>query len=205
MSASAHPAAVRNTTLLIAAAAAVMLITTGARQVSGLFVLPIMSSTGISIASVSFALAIGQFVWGVMQPVFGALADHYGAFRVLILGAILLAVGSVLTTFANSELTLIATMGVLSAAGATAGSFSILIGGTARQLNAHQRSTAAGTINAGGSLGQFVFAPIVQAVIGAWGWMAAMFTLAASALLTIPLSWPLRSRSSADVTTAASP
>jgi MFS family permease len=203
MSASAHPAAVRNTTLLIAAAAAVMLITTGARQVSGLFVLPIISSTGISIASVSFALAIGQFVWGVMQPVFGALADHYGAFRVLILGAILLAVGSVLTTFANSELTLIATMGILSAAGAAAGSFSILIGGTARQLTAHQRSTAAGTINAGGSLGQFVFAPIVQTVIGAWGWMAAMFTLAASALLTIPLGLPLRSRPSTDTTTAA--
>jgi MFS family permease len=184
----------RATTVLIAAAAAVMLITTGARQVSGLFVLPIMSSTGVSIASVSLALAIGQFVWGAMQPVFGALADQYGAYRVVVFGALLLAAGSVLTAFSSSEMALIATMGVISAAGAAAGSCSILIGGTARRLQAHQRATAAGAVNAGGSLGQFVFAPIVQAAIGAWGWAAAMFTLAASALLTIPLALPLRSK-----------
>jgi MFS family permease len=148
----------------------------------------------MDIASVSFALAIGQFMWGAMQPIFGALADSYGAYRVVIFGALLLAAGSALTTFAHSEPTLIITMGMLSAAGAAAGSFSILIGGTARRLEAHQRSSAAGTINAGGSLGQFVFAPIVQAVIGAWGWAAAMFTLAASALLTIPLGLPLRGK-----------
>ena len=194
MTASVQQTAARRATLLIAAAAAVMLITTGARQVSGLFVLPIMSTTGVSIASISLALAIGQFIWGALQPVFGALADNYGAFRVIVFGALLLAVGSVLTAFSHSELALIATMGVLSAAGAAAGSFSILIGGTARRLTAHQRSTAAGTINAGGSLGQFVFAPLVQSVIGAWGWAAAMFTLAATSLLTIPLAWPLRSK-----------
>jgi len=171
-----------------------MLITTGIRQVSGLFVLPIISTTGMSIASVSLALAIGQFMWGAMQPVFGALADQYGAFRIVTFGALLLAVGTVLTTFSHSEVALIATMGVLSAAGAAAGSFSILIGGTARRLEAHQRSTAAGTINAGGSLGQFVMAPVAQAVIGAWGWAAAMYTLAATALVTIPLAVPLRTK-----------
>jgi predicted MFS family arabinose efflux permease len=180
--------------LLIAVAAGVMLITTGARQVTGLFVLPIVETTGLSIASISFALAIGQFVWGAMQPIFGALADHYGAYRVIVFGALLLAAGSVLTAFSSSEMALIATLGVLTAAGAAAGSFSILIGGTAQQLPADKRSTAAGAINAGGSLGQFVFAPIVQAVIAAWGWAAAMFTLAASALLTIPLALPLRSK-----------
>src|SRR5215475_9495230 len=96
----------RNTTLLVAAAAAVMLITTGVRQVSGLFVLPIISTTGMSIASVSFALAIGQFMWGAMQPVFGALADNYGAFRIVVFGAVLLAAGSVLTALSHSELAL---------------------------------------------------------------------------------------------------
>jgi MFS family permease len=186
--------AARNTTLLVVAAAAVMLITTGIRQVSGLFVLPIISTTGLSIASVSLALAIGQFVWGAMQPVFGALADSYGAFRIVMFGALLLAAGSVLTAFSGSEIALVATMGVLSAAGAAAGSFSILIGGTARRLQPEQRSTAAGTINAGGSLGQFVFAPVAQAAIAAWGWAGAMFTLAGAALATIPLALPLRGR-----------
>jgi predicted MFS family arabinose efflux permease len=187
----------RQSLALVFAAAAILLITTGTRQVTGLFVLPIISTTGLSIAAISFALAVGQFMWGAAQPVFGALADHYGAFRVLVVGALLLAVGLALTTYATSQTGLLLTLGVLSAAGAGAGSFSILIGGTARNLNPHQRSLAAGVINAGGSLGQFVFAPVTQAIIAAASWGTAMFTLAASALLTIPLAWPLRQRPSA--------
>jgi predicted MFS family arabinose efflux permease len=184
----------RQSLALVLAAAAILLITTGTRQVTGLFVLPIISTTGVSIAAISFALAVGQFMWGAAQPVFGALADHYGAFRVLVVGALLLCLGLALTTYATSQTGLLLTLGVLSAAGAGAGSFSILIGGTARTLNPKQRSLAAGVINAGGSLGQFVFAPIVQAIIAAASWGTAMFTLAATALLTIPLAWPLRSR-----------
>jgi predicted MFS family arabinose efflux permease len=186
----------RQSLSLVLAAAAILLITTGTRQVTGLFVLPIISTTGVSIAAISFALAVGQFMWGAAQPVFGALADTYGAFRVLVFGALLLAVGLALTTFATTQTGLLLTLGVLSAAGAGAGSFSILIGGTARKLDAKQRSLAAGVINAGGSLGQFVFAPITQAIITAASWGTAMLTLAASALLTIPLAWPLRNRAS---------
>jgi predicted MFS family arabinose efflux permease len=179
---------------LILASAAIILITTGARQSTGLFVQPIMSDTGMSIAAVSFALAIGQFMWGATQPFMGALADHYGARRVVALGAVLLALGSVLTAFARTEVALLLTLGVLSAIGASAGSFSILIGSTARSIGPERRSLAAGIINAGGSLGQFVFAPLMQFVIGAWSWGTAMFTMAGAALLTIPLAWPLRAR-----------
>ena len=187
----------RQSLALVLAAAAILLITTGTRQVTGLFVLPIIATTGVSIAEISFALAVGQFMWGAAQPVFGALADHYGAFRVLVVGALLLALGLALTTYATSQTGLLLTLGVLSAAGAGAGSFSILIGGTARNLDPKQRSLAAGVINAGGSLGQFVFAPVTQAIIAAASWGTAMFTLAASALLTIPLAWPLRHRPAA--------
>jgi predicted MFS family arabinose efflux permease len=192
----------RQSLALVLAAAAILLITTGTRQVTGLFVLPIISTTGVSIAAISFALAVGQFMWGAAQPVFGALADHYGAFRVLIVGALLLSLGLALTTYATSQTGLLLTLGVLSAAGAGAGSFSILIGGTARTLNPKQRSLAAGVINAGGSLGQFVFAPVTQAIIAAASWGTAMFTLAAAALLTIPLAWPLRSRPAPPTTTS---
>lgn len=193
----------RQSLAVVLAAAAILLITTGTRQVTGLFVLPIISTTSVSITAISFALAVGQFMWGAAQPLFGALADHYGAFRVLVVGALLLALGLALTTYATSQTGLLLTLGVLSAAGAGAGSFSILIGGTARALNPKQRSLAAGVINAGGSLGQFVFAPITQAIIAAASWGTAMFTLAASALLTIPLALPLRARATAPASTAA--
>jgi MFS family permease len=180
--------------LLVLAAAAILLITTGTRQVTGLFVQPIVHSTGVGLAAMSFALAVGQFMWGAAQPVFGALADQFGAFRVLALGALMLAGGLALTPFATGEWGLLATLGLLSAAGAGAGSFSILIGGTARTLSPQQRSLAAGVINAGGSLGQFLFAPVTQAIIAAASYGTALFTLAAAALVTIPLAWPLRHR-----------
>ena len=182
---------------LILTASAILMITMGARLTSGLFLSPINTSTGLGIASVSFALAIGQFMWGAAQPVFGAVADKYGSGRVIVLGGVMLAAGLAATPFVSSEWGLILTMGFLSAAGAGAGSFSILIGATAQRLPVHRRPFAAGFINAGGSFGQFVFAPLMQAIIASTGWIAAMFTMAAASLLTIPLAWPLRTRKAA--------
>lgn len=181
---------------LVLAATAMLMITMGVRQSMGLFVAPIGKSSGLTVAQISFALAIGQFVWGVVQPVFGAIADQRGPGRVLVAGGILLAVGLVMAPALPSEWGLLLTLGVLTAAGAGAGSFSILIGATAQHMPAEKRSMAAGVINAGGSFGQFVFAPLVQAVISAAGWAAAMWTLAVSALMTLPLAWPLRRRAS---------
>lgn len=207
MSTSTHS---RTPWALLLAAAATLMITMGARQTTGLFVAPIHESTGVGIAAISFALAIGQFTWGAVQPLFGAVADQRGSTGVLVLGALLLAVGLALTPFMDSTFGLMFTLGVLTAAGAGAGSFSILIGATAQQMPAEQRSFAAGFINAGGSLGQFVFAPLVQAIISAAGWAAAMYTLAVSSLLAIPLAWPLRRKPAAantapaDVTATAS-
>jgi MFS family permease len=169
------------------AAAAIMMITMGIRQSLGLYVAPIDGSTGLGIVAISFALAVGQFVWGAVQPIFGALADRYGTERVLIAGALLLAVGLALSTFATSEWALIATLGVVSAAGAGAGSFSILIGATAQRIAPEKRAFSSGFINAGGSLGQFVFAPLYQALISAFGWVSAMYAMAAAAVATIPL------------------
>ena len=178
--------------MLILAASAILMITMGARLTTGLFMSPINTSTGLGIAKISFAMAIGQFVWGAAQPVFGAVADKWGSSRVIIVGAVMLAAGTALTPFATSEWSLIMCMGILSAAGAGAGSFSILIGATAQRLPAERRAFAAGFINAGGSFGQFVFAPLMQAIISSAGWVMAMLTMAATTLLTIPLAWPLR-------------
>ncbi|MDQ1831145.1 MFS transporter [Massilia scottii] len=178
--------------LLILAASAILMITMGARLTTGLFLSPINTATGLGVASISFAMAIGQFVWGAAQPVFGAVADKWGSAKVIILGAVMLAAGMAATPFVSSQWGLMLTMGLLTAAGAGAGSFSILIGATAQRLPAARRPFAAGFINAGGSFGQFVFAPLMQAIINSAGWIAAMLTMAATTLLTIPLAWPLR-------------
>lgn len=173
--------------LLTLAAAAMFMVTMGVRQTQGLFLLPIAASTGVGVVTISFAMAVGQFIWGAAQPVAGALADRFGAARVLIGGVLLLAVGSALTPLLTSSAGLVLTLGILTAAGAGAGSFSVLVGSLARSMPAAQRGTAAGIVTSGGSFGQFVFAPIAQRLIAAWGWAGAMWSLAALSLLALPL------------------
>lgn len=190
---------------LLITAATMLMITMGVRQTTGLFLQPIHQSTGVGIAAISFALAIGQFVWGAVQPVFGAIADKQGSTRILVAGGILLALGTAMTPFMSSQWGFMFTLGLLTAAGAGAGSFSILIGATASRLAPEKRSFAAGFINAGGSLGQFVFAPLVQLSITAAGWGVAMFGLAAVSLLTLPLAWPLRRKPAAVTAATARP
>ena len=172
---------------LIFAAAAILLITMGVRQTAGLFVLPIHTSTGLSLVSISLALAVGQFVWGAAQAGLGAMADRYGPARVLVAGTLMLALGQALVPVLTTEAGLILSLGVLTATGAAAGSFSILMGATLQRLPANKQSMASGIINAGGSAGQFLFAPFMQAVISAAGWVAAAYAGAAAALLSLPL------------------
>ena len=177
----------RSAWIVTLAAAAILMVTMGARQSLGLFVSPLNSSTGLGIVTISLALAVGQLMWGVIQPVAGAVADRYGPAKVLIAGLIVLSSGTAMTPFMTSAFGLIVSLGLLSAIGSGAGSFSVLIGAAAQRLTADRRGKAAGIINAGGSFGQFVFAPISQALIQMLGWMGAMWSLAVITLVALPL------------------
>ena len=98
-----RPASRLSPGLMIVSAATVLTVTMGVRQTFGLFVLPLHQSFGLGIASISFAMAVGQLIWGVVQPVFGALADRWGSYRVIVLGALLLSAGFALTPLASSD------------------------------------------------------------------------------------------------------
>jgi MFS family permease len=181
---------------LVISAAAIMTVTMGIRQSMGLFVSPLNTSTGLGIVTVSFAMAVAQFTWGAVQPLFGMLADRVGSFKVIVIGTLMLALGLAITPLMSSGFGLMFAVGILTAAGAGAGSFSILIGAAAQRLPAERRSTASGIINAGGSLGQFIFAPLTQALISSFNWVIAILALAAASLSTILLALPLREKSS---------
>ena len=169
------------------AAAGILMVSMGARQSIGLFLAPLNASTGLGIASISLAMAIGQFMWGAVQPIAGALADRYGPGRVLFAGLVLLALGSAATPFMHSTWGLVLSLGLLSAVGSGASSFSVLIGAAANRLPLESRGAASGIINAGGSFGQFVFAPVLQKLIQVVGWVNAMWALAIVTLAALPL------------------
>jgi predicted MFS family arabinose efflux permease len=174
---------------VIIAGAALIAVTTGTRQSLGLFVRP-LAATGLGIATVSLALAVGQFFWGVAQPAFGLLADRIGTYRVIVLGGLLLATGLALAPVVSGAVGLFATLGVLSAVGAGASSFAILIGAVAQRVPAQHQPLAAGVINSGASLGQFIIAPLTQAIMAVAGWTAALWALAGMAGLSTLLARP---------------
>ena len=168
-------------------AAAILMITMGTRQSMGLYVGPLNTDTGLGIVAISLAMAIGQFVWGAVQPIAGAFADKFGPRPVLLTGLFILVLGSALTPLVSSQMGLILTLGLLTAIGSGACSFSVLLAAAAQRMPASSRGTASGIINAGGSFGQFVFAPIIGKLIQWVGWMGTMWSMAAVALLAIPL------------------
>src|SRR5204863_9896663 len=113
MTAENPPAALRSAWIVTLAAAAILMVTMGARQCLGLFVSPLNSSTGLGITTISLALAVGQFMWGAVQPVAGAIADRYGPGKVLVAGLIVLSFGTALTPFMASGVGLILALGLL--------------------------------------------------------------------------------------------
>ena len=177
---------------IVLAATGTLMVTMGVRQSMGLFIAPISIDTGVNIAELSLAFAIAQFTWGAVQPIAGAIADRYGPTRVLIVGVLVMALGNALTPFATSGTTLAITLGIIAAAGSGAASFSVLMGAAAKLLPPEKRGFAGGVINAGGSFGQFVFAPILQRLITGFGWTTAIWFTAAVAVAAVPLAFILR-------------
>jgi predicted MFS family arabinose efflux permease len=178
--------------LVLAAAAAITAATFGIRMATGLFVGPINTQTGLGLVAVSFAFGVGQLMWGLAQPVAGALADRHGTGRVVAGGIVLVAAGVALVPFAQTTVVLVIAIGVLVAAGAGAAGLSVLFGAIGRLLPVEKRAMASAIVNAGGSLGQFTIVPLAQALIGWGGWMPALWWLAMLMLATLPLAWFLR-------------
>lgn len=178
--------------LVLLAAGGAFAMTMGARQSMGLFLSSINTSTGLGLGSISLAFAFGQLWWGLTQPFAGMAAERFGTGRVLIAGVLLVAAGTALTPFMTSTAGLIFAIGVLAAGGAGMAGPSVLMGATARLTPPERRGMATGIVNAGGSFGQFLFAPIAQTVTAAAGWIASMQTLALLALLALPAAWVLK-------------
>jgi predicted MFS family arabinose efflux permease len=181
--------------LVLLAAAGAFALTMGVRQTMGLFLAPLNTSTGLGLASISLAFAFGQLWWGITQPFAGAIADRIGTGRVLLLGAALVAIGTFITPFMTTTWGLVFAVGVLAAGGAGMAGPAVLMGAATRLVPAHKRGLATGIINAGGSTGQFLLAPISASLIVGIGWSGAMQALAVLVLLALPAAYVLRGNS----------
>ncbi len=189
--------------LVLLAAGGAFALTMGVRQSMGLFLSALNTSTALGVGSISLAFAFGQLWWGLTQPFAGAMADRVGAGRVIFAGLILVAIGTFITPLMTTTVGLIFAIGVVAAGGAGMAGTSVLMASATRLVAPEKRGMATGIVNAGGSFGQFLMAPIAIGLIAAFGWARAMQCMAVIVLLALPAVFVLKGNSKAMAAKAA--
>lgn len=172
----------------------IVTLSVGIRHGFGLWLLPISQAHGWDREVFSFAMAVQNLVWGLVGIFAGMLADRYGAFRVMVGGALCYALGLFGMAYTTTPLMFILTAGVISGMAQAATTYVIVFGIIGRHISASKRSWAMGVAAATGSFGQFMMLPISNSLISLNGWQGALVILACLSLLIIPLASFLRER-----------
>lgn len=177
--------------IAVACAAFIVTVSMGIRQTFGLFLTPITIDLGIGREAFGFAVALQQIFWGLFQPACGMIADRYGTGRVLLAGTLAYMAGLAIMANATGPLQLDLGVGVFTGFAMAATAFPVVLGAVGRIVPTESRSMAFGIVSAGGSLGQFIMAPIGQGFIAAFGWSGALLAMIAIAAVMAPLAFPL--------------
>ena len=184
----------RTPAIVLTCGALILTLSMGVRQSMGLFLPPMTLEFGWGRSTFAFALALSNLIWGAFQPVFGAVADRHGAGKVVAGCTLLYAAALALIPFSSSGLLLDFSAGVMMGLGLCGVTFGVILGVLGRAYPNERRSFALGVASAGGSFGQFVMLPFTQQLIAALGWKGALFALAATLLVIVPLSAALVER-----------
>jgi MFS family permease len=180
--------------IVVLAGCLIALITFGPRASAGLFQVPMTTQFGWGRDIFGLAIAIQNLLWGLGAPFAGAVADRFGAVRVLCAGAALYALGLVAMAYATTPAMLHLGAGLLIGFGLSAASFNLILGAFSKLLPEAWRPLAFGAGTAAGSFGQFLYPPIGNMLIDAFGWQQALLFFAVSVLAVMPLSLALARR-----------
>jgi MFS family permease len=177
---------------VLACGAMIVTLSMGIRHGFGLWLQPITQAHGWTRQDFSFAIAIQNLAWGVIGVFAGMLADRFGAFRVLVVGCVLYALGLAGMALSPDTLVFTLTAGILIGAAQAGTTYAIVYGVIGRQIAPEKRSWAMGVAAAAGSFGQFLMVPVEGFLIAGIGWQQALIVLAFAALLIVPLAFGLR-------------
>jgi MFS family permease len=186
-----HAPSWRTPLVIIICGCAIALLSFGPRSSFGFFIQPMGRELSWGRDVFGLALALQNLLWGLGQPIAGAIADRFGSLRVIFVGALLYAGGLLTMRYAATPLSLDLGAGVLIGFGLSGCSFNLVLSAFSKLLPPQQRGIALGAGTAAGSFGQFLFAPFGVAMIDNFGWQAALTVFAALMLLIVPLSLAL--------------
>ena len=176
----------------LACGAAILALTMGIRHGFGLWLQPMTQANDWTRQIYGLAMAIQNLSWGLAGVFIGMVADRFGAFRVLIAGGLLYAMGLIGMAHANTPWQLMLTTGAAVGIAQAGTTYAVVYGVIGRNVPAERRSWAMGVAAAAGSFGQFLMVPIEGGLIDSLGWQNALLALAGLALLVLPLARGLR-------------
>lgn len=179
--------------LVILTAATIAAIGMGIRQSMGLYLKPMSDELGFGREAFSLAIAIANIVWGIAAPFTGAVSDKYGSGRVVIFGALATSLGLWLMYTANTEIHLFVS-GVFLGFGVAGAGINALVGAVGRAAPPEQRAAAVAKIGIGSGLGLLIALPYTHLLMEHLGWQASLAVLASTALIILPLAWPVSGR-----------
>src|SRR5215468_6454606 len=195
----------RTPLVIIVCGCIIGLLSFGPRSSLGFFVQPMSREFVWGRDVFGLALALQNLLWGLGQPIAGAIADRFGVFRVMAVGALLYAAGLLLMRYSSTPLSLDIGAGVLIGFGLSGSSFNLVLSAFSKLLPAEKRGIALGAGTAAGSFGQFLFAPFGVALIDNFGWQSALTVFAGLMLLIVPLAFALETKPSAAAQNPAHP
>ncbi len=178
----------RTPLVIIIAGCLVAMIGFGARSTFGLYLDPLTAARGWTRETFSLALAIQNLMWGLGLPIAGALADRFGAAKVIFVGALIYGCGVYGMSIAETSSMFYMTAGVITGTGVAFTAFSLAMAAMAKVVGIERRSMVLGLGTAAGSFGQVLFSPLSQGFISAFGWQQALVLQAAIVMLLIPLA-----------------
>lgn len=181
----------RTPLVIIICGCLIALLSFGPRSSLGFFIQPMGREFAWGRDVFGLALALQNLLWGLGQPIAGAIADRFGVLRVMIVGALLYAGGLFLMRYSTTPLSLDLGAGVLIGFGLSGCSFNLVLSAFSKLLPPEKRGLALGAGTAAGSFGQFLFAPFGVAMIDNFGWQAALTVFALLMLLIVPLSFAI--------------
>jgi MFS family permease len=176
--------------------AAIVTLSMGIRHGFGLWLQPITQAQGWTRETFAFAIAVQNLSWGLFGIFAGMIADRFGAFRVIIAGAVLYALGLAGMALAATGMLFTLSAGVLIGAAQAGTTYAVIYGVIGRNISAEKRSWAMGVAAAAGSFGQFLMVPTEGFLISSLGWQEALLALSAAVLLIVPLAFGLREKTS---------
>lgn len=184
----------RRPAVIVGAAGLVLALVLGIRHSMGLYLQPVSLTHGWGREIFGFAIALQNLVWGLAQPLTGAIADRAGAGRVIFAGGSLYALGLAVMATTVDPILFNLGVGVLIGLGLSGTGFSVVFGVVARHVPAHRRSLAFGIVGACGSFGQFAMLPVGHMLLGAGDWIFAVTVLAITTAAMLPLAFVLSGR-----------